>query len=76
MINWNIKSSLIGGIYNRPIAVSNFAHFFIGGLALIKGISSFPSLPYALWVLATIYMAFAVLFGIIMYKHPVRENKK
>lgn len=76
MINWNTRSSLIGGIYNRPIAVSNFAHFFIGGLALIKGITSYPNLPYALWVLASIYIALAVLFGIIMYKHPVIENKK
>jgi len=76
MINWNTKSSLIGGIYNRPIAVSNFAHFIIGGLALIKGITYTMNLPNVLWVLTFVYIAFAVLFGIIMYKHPVRENKK
>ena len=76
MINWNIKSSLIGGIYNRPIAVSNFSHFFIGGLALIKGITSDANLPNILWPLTSVYLAFAVLFGLIMYKHPVKENKK
>lgn len=76
MINWNTRSSLIGGIYNRPIAVSNFAHFFIGGLALLKGITYTINLPGVLWVLTLVYVAFAILFGIIMYRHPLRETKK
>ncbi|WP_243431470.1 hypothetical protein [Algoriphagus lutimaris] len=36
MINWMVKGSTIGGIYNRPIAIGNFSHFAIGTLALIK----------------------------------------
>ena len=50
MLNWMSRSSLIGGIYNRPIAVANFSHFLIAGLALIKGLASTPDLPYLIWV--------------------------
>ncbi|MBK8302789.1 MAG: hypothetical protein IPK98_05060 [Chloracidobacterium sp.] len=36
MLNWTAKSNLIGGIYSRPVAIANFTHFLIGGLALLK----------------------------------------
>jgi len=38
MLNWMVKGSLIGNIYNRPVAVANFTHFLVGGLALAKGV--------------------------------------
>jgi hypothetical protein len=34
--NWMAKSVLIGGIYARPLAIGNFAHFIIGTLNLLK----------------------------------------
>ena len=58
------KASLIGGIYNRPIALANWTHFFIAVLALIKGVLANPSLSYVIWSIAIIYSIFAILFGI------------
>ena len=75
MLNWMSKGSIIGGIYNRPIAITNLTHFVIAGLALIKGILSNPSLSYIIWSIAIIYSIFAILFGIVAFKHPVSENK-
>ena len=75
MLNWMSKGSLIGGIYGRPIAIANLTHFVIAGLALIKGILSNPSLSYIIWSIAIIYSIFAILFGIVAFKHPVSENK-
>jgi len=75
MLNWMSKGSLIGGIYNRPIALANWTHFFIAGLALIKGVLANPSLSYIIWSIAIIYSIFAILFGIVLFKHPVSENK-
>ena len=75
MLNWMSKGSIIGGIYNRPIAIANWTHFVIAGLALIKGILSNPSLSYIIWSIAIIYSIFAILFGIVAFKHPVSENK-
>ena len=75
MLNWMSKGSIIGGIYNRPIAIANWTHFVIAGLALIKGILSNPSLSYIIWSIAIIYSTFAILFGVVAFNHPVSENK-
>ena len=75
MLNWMNKSSLIGGIYNRPVAVANFTHFFIAGLALIKGIMANPDLPKTIWIVSCVYLIFAISFGIVLFRHPLTEKK-
>ena len=75
ILNWMSKGSFIGGIYNRPIAMANLTHFVIAWLALIKGVLANPSLSYVIWSIAIIYSIFAILFGIVAFKHPVSENK-
>ena len=75
ILNWMSKGSIIGGIYNRPIVIANLTHFTIAGLALIKGILSYFSLSYIIWIIAIIYSIFAILFGILVFNHPVIENK-
>lgn len=75
MLNWMSKDSIVGGIYNRPIAVANLSHFLISGIILIKGILSNTTLSYILWLIAIIYSIFAILFGIVAFNHPVSENK-
>ena len=74
ILNWMSKGSIIGGIYNRPIAMANLTHFVIAGLALIKGILANPSLSYVIWSIAIIYSIFAILFGIVAFRQPVSEN--
>ena len=74
ILNWMSKGSIIGGIYNRPIAMANLTHFVIAGLALIKGIVANPSLSYVIWSIAIIYSIFAILYGIVAFRHPVSEN--
>ncbi len=75
MLNWMTKESIIGGIYNRPIAIANFTHFAISSLALIKGLAANPGLPYIIWILAGIYSVFALLFGIILFGNPISVKK-
>ena len=75
MLNWMTKSSLIGGIYNRPVAIGNFSHFLIAGLALVKGVFVNPGLPLAIHIAAVAYLVFAVSFGIILFRHPVRPKE-
>lgn len=75
MLNWTAKASRIGGIYNRPIAVANFAHFMIGGLALVKAVFSIPALPETTWIFTFMYVVFAVFFGVILFRNPLKETK-
>ena len=75
MLNWMSKGSIIGGIYGRPIAIANLTHFVIAGLTLIKGVLVNPGLSYVIWSIAIVYSIFAILFGIVAFKHPVSKNK-
>jgi hypothetical protein len=75
MLNWMTRTSVIGGIYNKPIVVANLSHFGIGGLALIKMLINNGSLPYWFWVLAGIYSIFALLFGILFSRSPTSTQK-
>ena len=75
MLNWMTKTSLIGGIYNRPIAIANFTHFLIAGLALIKDIISNPSVSYIIWIAVIFYCVFGISFGAILFRHPHERNE-
>ena len=73
MLNWMSKENSIGGIYNRPIAMGNVIHFTMAALALIKG---FRAVQFSGWytALTALYIAFAVLFGLILFTHPLKKN--
>ncbi|WP_018477595.1 hypothetical protein [Pontibacter roseus] len=71
MLNWMSKGSRIGGIYNRPICIANFAHFFIGGMALLKFMFQYPEQPAILWGLSVVYYGLAAWFGLTLFRHPL-----
>lgn len=75
MLNWMAKANVMGGIYNRPIAIANFAHFFIGGMALAKTVVQHPGVSYAVWALAILYALFALLFGVILFRNPTKKPR-
>ena len=72
MANWTAKANLIGGIYNRPLAIGNLTHFIIGALALSKGYMS--SRLNVILVPCTLYVVFGVLFGMVFFTHPVKKE--
>lgn len=74
MVNWMARGSLIGGIYNRPIAVGNLTHFLIGALALAKAVMA-GERRIAFVVAAGIYIVFAVGFGAVLFRSPVPPGK-
>src|SRR5690606_27894792 len=74
MLNWMTKGSLIGGIYNRPVAIANFAHFFIAGLAIMKTLIANPKLPKVLWMAGAVYLVLGLLFIRILFRHPIEST--
>src|SRR5688572_12025630 len=73
MVNWMARGSLLGGIYNRPIAAGNVAHFVIGSLALAKLVAAGERrIPFV--VAAAIYTAFALGFGAALLRSPVQPR--
>ena len=73
MLNWTAKSNLIGGIYSRPVAIANFAHFMIGGLALTKGVFVVEN-TLSVGAVAFVYIVFALIFGKITFWPPQKSN--
>ena len=74
MLNWMAKGAVIGGIYNRPIAVANLTHFLIGGIALTKAVLSNHQLPLFLSVIAGIYSITACVYGFVISHHPGKQQ--
>ncbi|GAA4929680.1 hypothetical protein [Mucilaginibacter defluvii] len=70
ILNWMAKGAIIGGIYNKPLVMANFAQFFIGGAMLVKSVLRNQQLPAGLFILAGIYVVMASLFAFIMFRHP------
>ncbi len=74
MLNWMVKNSLIGGIYNRPIATANFTHFTIVGIAIWKILPD-GGLPISLLVTGVVYAVLGIAFGLILFTHPLKKEQ-
>lgn len=69
MINWNLRSSLLGGIYGRSVTIGNLSHCLIATLVLIKSVSN-QSGETPLIVASIIYAIFTLLFGYMLFTSP------
>lgn len=72
MVNWAARGSLIGGIYNRPVALGNTTHFLIGALALTKAVLSGQRQTIVV-ILAVVYVVFALAFFAVLFRSPVQS---
>jgi hypothetical protein len=73
MVNWMAKGNLLGGIYNRAVAMGNFAHFFIGAAALAKGLLAGQT-ALGIWIGGAVYSVFAVWFALVAFGSPVKAT--
>ena len=71
-LNWMAKANLIGGIYSKPVAIGNFAHFFIGAITLLKNAFT-QEVLIGLWIAAIVYSLFAVLFAKVAFGNPIKK---
>ena len=70
MVNWTAKGSLIGGIYNRPVALGNLTHFAIGAITLLKFVTRTHATP-AIVITTAVYVVFAIGFTLLFFRSPV-----
>ena len=75
ILNWMAKGTLIGGIYNRPVAIGNLMHFGVGAIALIKIISSIQAHSEIIISLTAVYVIFAILFAYVFKTNPTKAEK-
>jgi len=74
MLNWMLKDSVIGGIYNRPALVANLSHFVIAGLALLRLVLGGGAQPVWLWAAAAVYTLLGAGFGLLLLRHPMQKT--
>ena len=70
ILNWMAKGTLIGGIYNRRIAIGNLMHFGVGAIALVKVISNIQTHSEIIIFLTVFYVIFALLFAYVFKTNP------
>ena len=73
LVNWTARGSLLGGIYNRPVAIGNMTHFVVGGLALTKAVIA-GERHLAAVTLAVVYAVFAIGFAAVFFRGPRIER--
>ncbi|WP_437397412.1 hypothetical protein [Flagellimonas lutimaris] len=73
ILNWMAKGTLIGGIYNRPIAIGNLMHFGVGAIALVKVVSNIETHSEIIISLTVVYLIFALLFAYVFKTNPTNK---
>jgi hypothetical protein len=72
VLNWMSRNNLVGGIYSRPVALTNLLHFMTAGLAMMKAASR-STLPGIALIVMAAYVVFAISFAVVLFRHPIRE---
>lgn len=69
-LNWLSRSTLIGGIYGRPVVLTNLILYFIGSMVLLRALRDPASSP-ALWWVTAPYLMMALVYGVALFKGPL-----
>ena len=73
MLNWMAQGNIIGGIYSRPVAIGNLAHFTIAALTLLKSVIAGQHSPEVM-IGAAVYTTFAAFFAHVAFAHSPRTR--
>ena len=75
IMNWMAKGSIIGGIYNKPIAIGNMMHFGVGAIAMLKVIFKIQAHTEIIISLTVIYSLLALSFAYVFMNNPSKLEK-
>lgn len=71
-LNWTSRSSIIGGIYNRPVTLANFMHTGIVAVLLSKiGFANHHLIEVI--IAAVVAGIFALWFGAVLFLPPKKS---
>ncbi len=68
--NWMARGAAIGGIYGRPLLMTDLCAFFIIGLGLVKAPRELAGHPIIIAV-GVLFLLCGLAFGRLLFKHPV-----
>jgi hypothetical protein len=68
-LNWLQRTSILGGIYGRPVVLTNLALYFVSALCLLRALTGGAAAP-ALWTALVPAAALAVAYGAMLLRGP------
>lgn len=72
-LNWLSQSTLLGGIYGRPIVLANVALYFIAATVLGRVVARADA-PAALWLLVVPAVLFTGIYGWLLFRGPPERD--
>jgi hypothetical protein len=72
-LNWLSRASVLGGVYGRPVVISNLAAYFITAMVFVRVAldNSGHRLP---WVIAVPWIVLAGLYGWLLLRGPFHRD--
>ena len=68
-LNWLQRSTMLGGIYGRPIVVANLALYFVSALSMLRALLG-GGVPATSWLVAAPAAVLAVVYGALLFRGP------
>jgi hypothetical protein len=68
-LNWLQRAAVLGGIYGRPVVLTNLVLYFVGALTLIRTLQD-PAASRALWLVAAPAIGLAIVYGALLLRGP------
>jgi hypothetical protein len=73
VLNWLSRSALLGGIYGRPIVVSNAVLYFVSTTVLLN-FAARPDASTAIWIAIVPAVAFAATYAWLLFRGPLARD--
>jgi len=72
-LDWLSRSTMLGGIYGRPVVFANAAFYLIGALTVLRAASRAPT-SIVLWAVAVPLVVLAIAYGWLLYRGPFEKE--
>jgi hypothetical protein len=72
-MNWLTRSTLLGGIYGRPVVIANTALYFVSATVLLRAAMR-PGAVSTLWFPALVASLFAAAYGRLLFWGPFERT--
>lgn len=72
-LNWWSRTTILGGIYGRPVVLANLAIYFIGALVMLSAARR-AKLPGAVWMAVALAVVLAVAYGWLLWRGPLPKD--
>jgi hypothetical protein len=69
VLNWLTRSTLLGGIYGRPVVAANLVMYFVSALSLLRALLG-NAAARGLWGPLAITAILAAVYGALMVRGP------